>query len=123
MIRAVTDAEIQLMLKNEMLRNSSDLNEDNDSAVLEGSSGLLLSKEEAEKSAANMSPTKFLNSQGEIRWVVKWLLPYKWHHWSQKRICGLKIVVYTIHIQSACHCMLAIMTRHSCYIKGFTSAD
>ena len=36
-----TSAEIQLMLKNEMLRNSSDLNEDNDSAVLEGSGGLL----------------------------------------------------------------------------------
>ena len=95
MIRAVTDAEIQLMLKNEMLRNSSDLNEDNDSAVLEGSGGLLLSKEEAEKSAANMSPTKFLNSQGEIRWVVKWLLPNKWHDWSQEHTCGLEIVVFT----------------------------
>ena len=77
MFRAVTDAEIQLMLKNEMLRNSSDLNEDNDSAVLEGSGGLLLSKEEAEKPAANMSPTKILNSQGEISWVVRWLLPYR----------------------------------------------
>ena len=38
----MTDAEIQQMLKNEMLRNRSDLNDDNDSAVLEGSGGLMV---------------------------------------------------------------------------------
>ena len=57
------------MLKTEMLRNGSELNEDNDSAILEGSGGLLLSKEEAEKTVANLSPGQFMNSQGEIRFA------------------------------------------------------
>jgi hypothetical protein len=41
-----------------------------DSAVLEGSGGLLMSKEDAERSVANASPSKTMNSQGEIRCLL-----------------------------------------------------
>jgi hypothetical protein len=62
----VTDDEIQQMLKQELMRNS--LTDESAPAILDGSGGgLLLSKEEVEKTTASMSSTKFMNSQGEIR--------------------------------------------------------
>ena len=39
--------------------------------ILEGSGGLLLSKEEVEKNAANIGSNKMMNTHGEIRFVAK----------------------------------------------------
>jgi hypothetical protein len=39
--------------------------------ILEGSGGLLLSKEEVEKNVANIGSNRMMNTHGEIRFAVK----------------------------------------------------